>query len=226
MKVFVHFLVTLLFFQSITFGSFLAKFTNTGVGQATPNLATYQSGIYKSYQSKNFFRNFCTEIKPEKLYRMTLFGGDKAEAEILARKLPDTEVLSRWHYQILYKNEDSGEEVSILAIPRVEIRKAAPGSFPRYFSDLECANAIVDAVRKIKSDPKLKELAFDWIVVKEVIYNNGTYGNQFIKLWKSAKPEPDMETIEELIKKSKFGKFWRSGPDDLRDNLPDNKGDF
>jgi hypothetical protein len=235
MRILIHFQIFLSIFFLCTFGSLLARNRlnpnySARIGQATNGLTLEGKKIqnnwgFQTFHNKNFVRNFCAKIEPEKLYLMSLLG-DSAEAELNARNLAETDILSRWHYQILYKDQDSGEEISILAIPRVEIRKAARGSSPHYFSDLEIANAIVEAVSKVKSDPKLQEFAFDWIVVKEVIYNDATYENQFIKQWKSAKPEPDWETIEDLIKKSKFGKFWRSGPDALVDNLPDSKEDF
>jgi hypothetical protein len=237
MKISLHFQIFLSCFFLCGFGSFLARYRvnpnySARIGQATNSLALERKDFqfnrgFPTFHNKNFVRKFCAEIEPEKFYLKNCIQAS-AEAEITAHTLGEPDILSRWHFEILFKDYYSGEKSSILAIPRVEIRKAAKGNPPHYFSDLNIANDLVEAVRKVKlsegkSDSKLRNFPWDWIIVREVIYNDVTYRDQFIKLSKNSNSTPDWEKIEDLIKKSKLGWNWRSGPDGPGGEL---KGDF
>jgi hypothetical protein len=115
-----------------TFGSFFARHrVNTDysarIGQATNGLALerknlhYFKGGIPTFWDKYYVSNFRAKIEPEKVY-LRNFLQASAEAEINACTLVKHDALSRWHYQIIYKDYNLREETSILAIPSVKIK--------------------------------------------------------------------------------------------------------
>jgi hypothetical protein len=174
----------------------------------------------KSFQTKNFVRNFNTEIKREKFY-IAYNETPNSNSKIIANKVAEIQVntsrkekrkgLSPWQFQIQYKIPHKFLNISILAIPYVVLEeKNSPTNLYR-LTDLEIANLVVEALSKENVND------YDWIVVHSVVLDHDNYGCQLIKRRENMECEPDLKTIVKLILKSEFGKIFLQHPETVDD---------